>query len=894
MTLNAHFSPAWIEELYSLWQKDPEQVPPQWYAYFEGFALADGDRTTFDPTMAIKTSAVQSLIDEYRAIGHLLACTDPLSPCPTSHPHLDLAAFDLSEDDLDTVFPTRRFITDSASLRDILTILKETYCRAIGVEYMHIQNTEERQWLKNRMESCRNQPRFTNDVKIQIYRKILEATLFEVFLHKKFLGQKRFSLEGGETVIALLAKLVGKARHEGIRDIVFGMPHRGRLNVLANIFNKPLESIFSEFNDNQEFAFVGDGDVKYHKGFSSDILGPDDNSIHLTMASNPSHLEAVDPVVLGKARARQDDYGSEPARNVLPILLHGDAAFAGQGIVAEILNLSQLEGYTTRGTLHIILNNQIGFTTKPSDSRSTLYATDVAKMLMVPIFHVHGEDPEAAIWAASLALEYRQQFGKNAIVEVICYRKHGHNEGDDPSFTQPLMYEKINQRPGVFKVYGERLIKEGVATADELETIADKFVARLERALDKNIEPESDIGFLGKWASLEREYSEPELKTGVERKKLLQLAEQMAEIPAGFTPHPKVEKLLEKRLETFRNDEPLDWGTAENIAYATLLAEGHPVRISGQDSRRGTFSHRHATIYDTNSGEPYTPLSKIANDPVRFRVYDSSLSEAGVLGFEYGYSLEYPEGLTIWEAQFGDFANGAQVIIDQFIASSGSKWDRTSGLTLFLPHGYEGQGAEHSSARIERYLQLCAGRNMFVVNPTTPAQHFHLLRRQVKLPFRRPLIVFTPKSLLRHPACRSDLKDLTAGGFQEIIADGKPSKKTARILFCSGKIYYELLQALEETGRSDILIVRVEQLYPLRRDKLEALTTNITKATELCWVQEEPANGGPWSYIGPELRSITGREIRYIGRAAAAATAVGSHRLHNIDQKRLVEEALDK
>jgi len=895
MTLNAHFSPAWIEELYSLWQNKPEQVPPQWQAYFEGFSLAEADQSaTFDPAMTIKSSAVQSLIYRYRDIGHLLACTDPLSPCPISHPDLDLDAFDLTEADLDTVFHTRRFISESATLREIISVMRETYCRSIGVEFMHIQDSEERQWLKNRMESCRNRPRFANETKIEIYKKVLEATLFEAFLHKKFLGQKRFSLEGGETIIPLLENLVEKSRHEGVRDIVLGMAHRGRLNVLANIFRKPTENIFSEFKDNVEFDVVGDGDVKYHKGFSANIDGPDGQQIHLTMAHNPSHLEAVDPVVVGKARGRQDEYGQDQIKNVLPILLHGDAAFAGQGIVPETLNLSQLDGYRTGGTLHIILNNQIGFTTKPADSRSTLYATDVAKMLMVPIFHIHGEDPESAIWAATLALEYRQKFGKDAILELICYRKHGHNEGDEPNFTQPMMYEQIRKRPGVFSVYGEKLINEGVATAEELEKIADKIAARLERSLNKEAQPEADVGFLGKWTGLEREYSEPELNTGVAKERLHELATKMAKIPDSFTPHPKVAKLLDKRLATIINDEPLDWGTAENLAYATLLDESHPIRVSGQDSQRGTFNHRHATIYDSSNGEPYTPLTSVADKKTRFQVFNSSLSEAGVLGFEYGYSLEQPEGLTIWEAQFGDFANGAQVIIDQFIASSASKWDRTSGLTMFLPHGYEGQGAEHSSARIERYLQLCADHNMFVVNPTSPAQLFHLLRRQVKLPFRRPLIVFTPKSLLRHPACRSSLADLTEGSFQEIIVDNIPSKKTAKVLFCSGKIYYELRQKVEEAERSDILIVRVEQLFPLRSDNIEKLLEAVPKNAKICWIQEEPANGGAWSHIAPQLRNIFNREIHYIGRAAAAATAVGSHRLHNIDQNRLIEEALAK
>ena len=893
MSLNAHFSPAWIEHLFQLWEEDPEQVPPQWRAFFEGYELAEsgpaGD--SIAPELVRKTVAVQTLIGRYRDIGHLLACTDPLSPCQIEHPLLSFDAFGLSEADLDATFEVEQFNVPRATLREIVATLRDTYCRAIGVEFTYIQQAEERQWLRMRMEECRNKPTYSTDEQLNIFSRLTEATLFEAFLHKKFLGQKRFSLEGGETLIAVLDALVERARKGGIRDLVLGMAHRGRLNVLANIFRKPLENMFAEFKDNLEFDVVGDGDVKYHKGFSTNVKGEDGTSIHLTMAHNPSHLEAVDPVVVGKARGRQEGYGKDKKADVLPVLLHGDAAFAGQGIVAEVLNLSQLEGYSSGGTLHLIINNQIGFTTLPTDSRSSRYATDIAKMLMVPIFHVHGEDPEAAIWAVQLALDYRQRFGKDVIIELICYRKHGHNEGDEPNFTQPLMYERIRRRPGVFKLYGEELIERGTADADKLESIADRFAVLLERALEKDADPEADVGFLGKWTGLEREYSEPEVPTGVEKEKIIGLAEKAAALPDDFTPHPKVEKLLQKRLESITENEPLDWGTVENLAYATLLDEERPVRISGQDSRRGTFNHRHATIFDSATGKPYSPLQSVIRGAGHFSVYDSALSEAAVLGFEYGYSLEFPEGLTIWEAQFGDFANGAQVIIDQFIVTSGSKWDRSSGLVMFLPHAYEGQGAEHSSARIERYLQLCAGNNMFVVYPTSPAQMFHLLRRQVKLPFRRPLVVFTPKSLLRHPACRSGLDELISGSFNEVIADDLPPKGVKRLLLCSGKVYYDLLEARQNKKRDDIAIVRIEQLYPLKKERIGELLARYNKKTEICWVQEEPANNGAWSYIAPQLRQLSGREIRYIGRAAAAATAVGSHRLHKIEQDQLLEEA---
>jgi len=876
------FSPAWIDDLYRRWQNDPAQVTPEWHAYFSGFELGETAPTTsvgtFDALMAQKTAAVQSLIYRYRDLGHLIATTDPLTDQQQSHPELQLAAFDLDDGDLDREFASLRFPTPTTRLRDIIGLLHDTYCRNLGVEFMHIQDPKERQWLKEQMEACRNRPQLDDDERLAIFRHLIEATRFEAFLHRKFPGQKRFSLEGGEAIIPTLCAVIRRAGNHGVRDLVFGMAHRGRLNVLANILRKPLENLFSEFRDNIEFAFVGDGDVKYHKGLSSDVTTRDGDRVHLTLVNNPSHLEAVDPVVEGKARARQDDFGDQGAAEVLPLLIHGDAAFAGQGMVAEVLNLSQLEGYRTGGTVHVVLNNQIGFTTLPADARSTLYATDLAKMLMVPIFHINGDDPEAAIWAATLACDYRQRFGKDVVLEMICYRKYGHNEGDEPNFTQPLMYEKIRQRPNVAEIYRQQLIKEGIDAA-ALDSIDSEISAGLDAALERPPQPDPGLGFTGRWAGLERSYSDKQPKTGVPRKTLLQLGKRLATLPEGFTPHPKVEKLLQERLDALENDTPLDWGNGETLAYASLLAEGHLVRLSGQDSRRGTFNHRHAELRDIKTGEAITPLKTVADKGARFHVYNSLLSEVAVLGFEYGYSLENPNGLTIWEAQFGDFANGAQVIIDQFISSSGSKWDRSSGVTLFLPHGYEGQGAEHSSARIERYLQLCAEYNLLVVNPSTPAQLFHLLRRQVKLPFRRPLVVFTPKSLLRHPACRSELSELVSGSFQRVIAEPLP-KKLSRLILCSGKLYYELKEKRDAEKRSDITLVRIEQLYPLDEETLQRLFAACPEEVELCWVQEEPANGGAWSHLAPQLQRLAGRPLRYIGRPAAAATAVGSHRLH--------------
>jgi 2-oxoglutarate dehydrogenase E1 component len=683
--------------------------------------------------------------------------------------------------------------------------------------------------------------------------------------------------------------VVRRAAALGMRDLVLGMSHRGRLNVLVNIFGKPLENLFAEFADNIEYQVVGEGDVKYHKGFSTDVDGPAGASLHINMASNPSHLESVDPVVEGKCRARQDHYDDRGGKQVLPVLMHGDAAFAGQGLVAETLNLSQLEGFGTGGTLHIVLNNQIGFTTLPKDARSTLYATDVAKMLMVPIFHVHGDDPEAVVHAAGLALDWRQTFGRDVVLEILCYRRHGHNEGDEPYFTQPLMYEKIKDHPPVHESYAGRVREEGVSGA-EIEAMAATVEERLEAAAGQPARPAGE-GFHGKWQGIERDYRRVEVATAVDRRILVELGEACSRIPEGFHPHPKIEKLFERRREAIAAGEGIDWGIAEMLAFATLLHEGIPVRLTGQDSRRGTFNHRHSTLFDVQTGESCVPLAAVARAGAGLRIYDSMLSEAAVLGFEYGYSIESPHGLTAWEAQFGDFANGAQVIIDQFIASSETKWDRASGLVLLLPHGYEGQGAEHSSARIERYLQACADDNIQVAYPSTPAQFFHLLRRQVKQPFRRPLVVFTPKSLLRLPACRSDLAEFAAGHFREVLPDKAEPAKVRTLLVCSGKIYYELLEKRDQDGREDVAIVRIEQFYPLREDLLRQALKPFARAKKFAWVQEEPANMGAWSFLRPHLAEAMGREPLYVGRDAAAAPAVGSHRLHKEEQERIITEA---
>lgn len=888
MAIAGNVSHQWLEEQYRLWQRDPQALSADWRAFFEGFDLAR-ELPAGDCRLAEQTSAVDSLIYRYRDLGHRQAWTNPLDEMPPA-PLADLAlgAFGLDGEALGQSFRPLRW-PGPATLGEILATLKETYCSSLGVEFMHIQEPAQREWLKERMEASRNRALLGREERLAILAKLQEAALFEQFLHRRFLGQKRFSLEGGEALIPLLDELVNSAASAGVTDLVVGMPHRGRLNVLANIFAKPLENIFAEFQDNLELAFVGEGDVKYHQGFSADRTTPA-GPIHLSLASNPSHLEAVDPVVIGKCRARHVAYGPGGRKRVLPVLIHGDAAFAGQGIVTELFNLSQLDGYQSGGAVHLVVNNQIGFTTDPVHSRSTPYATDVAKMLSVPIFHVNGEDPEAVVQAVRLALEYRQAFARDVVIEMLCYRRHGHNEGDEPGFTQPLMYEKIRRRPSAHLIYAARLEKEGIPRG-ELDAPAARYQARLEEALRLPADPRQGLGFGARWEGLQREADRVDPATAVPAERLRELGERLAYLPPGFNAHPKLVRLLEKRRDSIRAGEGLDWATGEALAFATLLTEGVPVRLSGQDCRRGTFNQRHAALVDQQNGQRYVPLAFLGPGQAPVQVYDSMLSEAAVLGFEYGHSLETPGGLTIWEAQFGDFANGAQVIIDQFIASGSSKWDRYSGLTLFLPHGYEGQGPEHSSARIERYLSLCAEENLQVAMPSTPAQLFHLLRRQVHLPYRRPLVVFTPKSMLRLPACTSTLGELAGGRFQPLLPDPEAPAAPHTLLLCSGKLYYELAERRRQPGGEGVALWRVEQLFPFRPAALRDALAGWPALQRIAWVQEEPANMGAWSFLRPLLGELFGREPEYVGRPAAAATAVGSHRRHGEEQTRLVEAA---
>jgi 2-oxoglutarate dehydrogenase E1 component len=893
MGLLDNVSPLWIENQFTIWKSEPEQLSEQWRAFFAGFELGSSSEgapgsAALASEDALKHSSVQSLIYRYRDIGHLLACTDPLSPCKMDHPLLALSAFELDNSDLERTFHTRRFMKQTATLKEILGVMRSTYCGSTGVEFMHIQDPVERQWLIDRMEPTRNRGSFGREERLHILRKLKQAAFFERNLQKKFPGQTRFSLEGGDVLIPMLDAVVRKAAALGVSDVVLGMPHRGRLNVLVNIFGMPHEHMFAEFSDNVEYGVVGEGDVKYHKGVSADLVLPGDRSIHLTLTANPSHLEAIDPVVEGKCRARQDRLGADGEKRVLPLLIHGDAAFAGQGVVAETLNLSQLAGYRTGGTLHIVLNNQIGFTTAPADARSSLYATDVAKMVRIPVFHVYGDDPEAVLHATELALAYRDAFKKDVVVEVICYRRHGHNEGDEPYFTQPLMYERIKLRPQLHTLYEAELLSEDF-TAAELKEVEAQVLGEAIGAAGSAVPVESS--FLARWSGMKPGLVRVPVASAVPGAVLQELSGKLCVIPEGFTPHPKVAALLTKRREAVLKGGPLDWGNAETLAFATLLDEGHPIRISGQDVRRSTFSHRHAVLLDQKNGDAHIPLASLGRDGATFQVYDSMLAEYSVLGFDYGYSLEAPEALTIWEAQYGDFANGAQVIIDQFLASGEAKWERCSGLVLMLPHGYEGQGAEHSSARIERFLALSAGDNLQIVYPSTPAQLFHVLRRQLLQSFRKPLVLFTPKSLLRHPLCVSSLEDLTSGGFQEVISSPLESE-VQQVLICTGKIYYDLAERIEKDQVKWTALVRVEQLYPLAVDQLKDALGKYPAGTRFSWVQEEPRNMGAWRSLRNPLAELLGAEPRYVGRPDAAAPASGSHRLDRVEQERIVAEAL--
>ena len=933
--INAGF----VEDLHVRWLESPQSVDEDWRHFFEalqngsgtahvvnGDAYVNGSATTNGVAAATNGASkkeqmlaaaamqgrVYQLLNAYRVRGHLFAHLDPLhldrqaDPASTSSPashappqELNLSNFGLSVQDLDTTFPTVGMagLPERATLRNIIAHLTETYCRSIGVEFTHIEEPDARGWLQEKMESSRNRAGLARDEVRRILTKLTDAETFETFIAKNYMGAKRFSVEGAESMIALLDLLIDEAGAQGISEIVLGMAHRGRLNVLANIMGKNVREIFAAFDDKNPERFLGGGDVKYHLGYSSDRVTPSGNKVHLSLAFNPSHLEFVNPVVEGRVRAKQD---RKKRSNVMPLLIHGDAAFMGQGVVPETLNMAGLEGYSTCGTIHVVVNNQIGFTTTPRDARSTRYCTDITRMMKVPVFHVNGEDPEAVIQVTRLAVEFRERFQKDVVIDMYCYRKYGHNETDEPRFTQPMMYSLIDKKPTVRQAYVRRLVDSGEITQGEAEQIAVDSKAKLDLALEEARRGDwlkKPNAMEGLWESY---YGGPdamiaEVPTAVPKETLASLLESLESLPDGFTPNAKAYGAIKKRREhALATPSILQWETGEALAYASLVAEGHRVRLSGQDARRGTFSHRHAVLFDSKTGAAHCALDELAKKhDTRFEVYDSPLSETGVLGFEYGYSLDRPDGLVIWEAQFGDFLNGAQVIVDQFISSAEDKWLRLSGLVLLLPHGYEGQGPEHSSARMERFLQLSAEDNMQVCNLTTPAQIFHALRRQVLRPWRKPLIIFTPKSLLRAPAAISTLDDLANGEFKRVIPDTTVNPKDVkRVLLCTGKVYYDLAKARQDLGRKDVAIVRLEQLYPLNEKLLEALA-QYADGTQLVWVQEEPKNMGPWYFLNARVREHIGDRLplSMVSRDESASPATGSKASHDLEQKMLISAA---
>ena len=893
-----------IDEKYAIWQDDPESVDPTWRTFFEGYTLGQDTGGTSVETVSegaldeTKQSKFTWAIYAYRSLGHTQANINPLFKEVPSNPRLTLEKLGFSESDLDEVFWSGNFLGGQhMSLRDLSSRLNEIYCGSVGIEYLHIQETRERRWLQSKIEPVDGMETFQPERQHHILDRLVKAEEFEHFLHKNYVGQKRFGLEGAETLIAAIDSLIESGPSNGVKEIVMGMAHRGRLNVLANIFRKSYDYIFHEFSENYlPKTLHGDGDVKYHLGFESALENSKGEAMRLFLAANPSHLEAVNPVVEGRARARQRILGDLPDRKmVLPILIHGDAAFAGQGVVAEVLNFSQLPGYSTGGTIHVIINNQIGFTTDPSEARSSLYCTDVAKMIEAPIFHVNGDDPEAVVRVMDLALQYRQTFGKDVVIDMYCYRRHGHNESDEPAFTQPTLYQKIKDHPTVCEIYSKQLISEGSVTPEDVQTVRDHRRGALQRFYDKQKQQESN-GEKPVVEEAEREYQPDyafqDIPTAVNETQLEVVARALTRFPENFNLNSKIRRQLQTKLKQFESDSGIDWAFAESLAWGTLMQEGFHVRLSGQDCVRGTFSQRHAVFFDTKTRERHIPLMEMEDRKGMLCVHNSLLSEAAVLGFDYGYSLDFPNMLCLWEAQFGDFVNGAQVIIDQFIASSESKWQRVSGLVMLLPHGYEGQGPEHSSARLERFLQLCAEDNIQVANLTTPAQFFHILRRQMHRSFRKPLVIMSPKSLLRNKAAVSKIEDFTDACFKSILPESDESiTAPSRVILCSGKLYYELKEYRHAHEKNDTAIVRIEQFYPFNKDLLEEILKTYGKFKTLVWCQEEPENMGAWRFLEPLIKESVGRDPVYVGRDAAASTAVGSLAAHKIEQQQLIEDA---
>ena len=921
-------NPEYVDELYRRWRDDPRSVDPTWGLFFAGYELGgDGGNgrgadaaapagavvgeppTVLTATGALPEGIPESAVDAalriydvvhtYRAHGHLIAEIDPLGRNPREHPFLALSEFGLVDEDLDQEVACAVYKgMQRGTIREFLEHLRATYCGTIGVEYMDIPEKEEREWLQERMEPVRNHPAIPPERQREILRWLVEADTFEETLHRRFPGAKRFSLEGGTTLIPLLMTVVDRGASRGVEELVMGMAHRGRLNVLAHVLGKPYAQILAEFEGRPVPGEVqGYGDVKYHLGYSRDHETPD-GAIHLTLAFNPSHLEAIDPVVEGSVRARQNFMADAERVRGVPLVMHGDAAFAAQGVVSETFMLSELDAYTTGGTIHVIINNQVGFTTDPLDARSTRYASDIAKIVRAPIFHVNGDDPEAVAHVAELALDYRQAFHRDVVIDLVCYRRYGHNELDDPTFTQPEMYALIAEHPSNSALYAEGLIERGVVTKETLDAERKKVVEAIDAARGEAREmPEQPPPSLGRaWTGLVRAGDDWSADTAVPREALERIARALVAVPEGFTWHKRLQRLMQERAAMVLEDGDVDWGCGEALALGSLLLDGSKVRLSGQDTIRGTFSHRHAVYFDAVTGEPWVPLNHVSGDQDLLHVVNSPLSENAALGFEYGYSTADPWTLVVWEAQFGDFVNGAQVVIDQFLASGEFKWGRMSGLVLLLPHGYEGQGPEHSSARLERFLELCAERNMQVVNPTTPAQLFHVLRRQVMRSFRKPLIVMSPKSLLRHRLAVSRIEEFTAGGFQPVLGeiDDLAPEEVRTLLLCSGKVYFTLLEARRERRLESHAIARIEQLYPFPDPETKALVSRYPALERLVWVQEEPLNMGAWrnSRHRFERNVPEGVELTYVARPVSASPATGSFAFHQREEAALIEAAL--
>ncbi|MDQ1092936.1 2-oxoglutarate dehydrogenase E1 component [Xanthomonas sacchari] len=912
---------AYIEDLYEQYLVSPDSIDPKWKTYFDGFQGRDAGDVPHSAVIAHIASAARQaansgtgpsgdererhvgrLITAYRSRGHLGARLDPLGLTPpVNPPDLGLPFHSLSESDLGSEFSTGGLGGQPRmKLRDLLARLKATYTGSIGSEFMHISEFEQRQWIYQRLENAGGNIAGDAASRRRTLERITAAEGLERYLHTKYVGQKRFSLEGGDSLIPMMDVLVRRAGNDAVKDIVIGMAHRGRLNVLVNTLGKNPRKLFDEFEGKFEHAHddrAHTGDVKYHMGFSADVAVADGKSVHLALAFNPSHLEIVDPVVVGSVRSRQERYGDAARKSVLPVIIHGDAAFAGQGVVMELFQMSQARGFAVGGTVHIVVNNQIGFTTSArDDARSTLYCTDVAKMIGAPVFHVNGDDPDAVAFVANLAYDFRQQFNKDVVIDLVCYRRWGHNEADEPAATQPVMYQTIRKHKTTRELYAAQLESEGVLQAGEAQALVDGYRNKLDSGeYTTELATRKPDEFAIDWSKYLSGKLTDKVDTTVKRKTLDQLAKIITTIPSGVELHPRVAKIYEDRVKMAAGELPGDWGFAENLAYATLLGEGHKLRLVGQDAGRGTFFHRHAILHDQKTDSYYLPLRQLVENPEDATVIDSLLSEEAVMGFEYGYSTTDPNALCIWEAQFGDFANGAQVVIDQFIAAGEAKWGRISGLALFLPHGYEGQGPEHSSARLERFLQLCALENMLVCVPTTPAQAFHMIRRQMRMSTRKPLVVMTPKSLLRHKLAVSTLEELADGEFQHLIPDAKADpKKVKRVVACSGKVYYDLLEDQTKRGQDDVAILRVEQLYPFPRALLAAELKRYGNATDLVWCQEEPQNQGAWYQIKHHLQACLadGQSLHYAGRARSPSPAAGHFAEHVEEQLKLVADAL--